>query len=82
MLILNLGNTKIKSVLALLIRMVWNGLFVNKVLDLVMEPKSNLGKIQSNFVIQILVHVLVLFIRKACAREQELAIEMPKSLFL
>ena len=79
---LYLGNTKMKSAFALLIRMVWNGLFVNKVLDLVVEPKNNLGKVQSNFVILILVNVLFLFISKACAREQELGIEMPTSLFL
>lgn len=69
MLILNLylGNTKMKSALALLIRMVWNGLFMNKVLGLVVEPKKNLGKVQSNFVILILVSVLFLLINKACA---------------
>lgn len=56
-----------KSALALLIRMVWNGLFVNKVLGLVVEPKKNLGEVQSNFVILILVNVLFLLNSKACA---------------
>lgn len=42
MLILNiyLGNTKMRSALALLIRMVWNGLFVNKGLIWLWSPKA------------------------------------------
>lgn len=57
---------------------------MSKVLDLciVLEPKSNLGKVQSNFVILILVSVLFLFFSEACARVQQLAIGMPKRLCL
>lgn len=60
MLILNLylGNTEMKCALAVLIRMVWNGF---KMLDLVVEPKTNLGQVQSNFVILLLVSVVFLF---------------------
>lgn len=60
---LHLGNTKMKCALAVLIRMEWNGLF--KMVDLVVEPKNNLGQVQSNFVILLLVSVLFLFVSKA-----------------
>jgi len=61
--------------------MMWNGLLINKVLDLcvVVSPKAVWGKVQSKFVILMLVNVLFLFINKACAGEEDLAIEMPKS---
>lgn len=73
---LHLSSTKIKSALALLIRMMWDGLFVNEVLDLTVGPKSNLGRVQSN------VNVIFSFISKACARGRSWLLRCLKVSFL